>query len=276
MLDWNVFWKLFANQGQHIRLSLREFPFDAAATFWRTWLEIMAAPLQISFVRAAANALPARSLVSQIPADTFRTIAKVFNGEDEKQEGVGILFNAYDFLEGHEYVYLNATAVGLTGKRWGRSNADRPWIKYRPITPQGVEDALRLYEYGFGGGSSLLDGAYFRGIILSEIPNPSGEIDRIAVIRPQADRWIGSAPLSWVEMKDMQTEVNFNGTYFGERERIRLMNRRRKKGHANDMKQIALLELPLNEQRGWFDYIFENEDVFTSACTRGMALADYL
>ena len=166
--------------------------------------------------------------------------------------------------------------MGLTGKRWGRNNADRPWIKYRPITPQGVEDALRLYEYGFGGGSSLLDGAYFRGIILSEIPNPSGEIDRIAVIRPQADRWIGPAPLSWVEMKDMQTEVNFNGTYFGERERIRLMNRRRKKGHANDMKQIALLELPLNEQRGWFDYIFENEDVFTSACIRGMALANYL
>lgn len=42
--------------------------------------------------------------------------------------------------------------------------------------------------------------------------------------RPLADRWLGDAPSSLIELRDMQTEVNFLGSYLGEKGQIELIN----------------------------------------------------
>ncbi len=164
---------------------------------------------------------------------------------------------------------MNDCAFELTGKQPG-PNDKRPWVRYERIDASAVKDALRLFEYGFSDGSDMLDGAYFRDIILSEIPAAENQIKRIAVARPQADAWLGPAPLSWTELRDMQTEISFNGTYIGERERILLMNT------VPGRHEISMLELPLDRQRGWWDYVLEDICVFRSAFWRGLDLAESL
>jgi len=274
LFDWNIWFKFAFNDWQDIRLSYRQFPFDLAMTVWRSWLTLVLQPHRYSCLRELCNVTPARSLISAFPAGTFEGIADTLNAEKR----AGVIFNAYDFIEGYEYVYLNRRAQELTGKKPGEHNRKRPYVKYCEITPEAVRDALRLYEYGFSEGSTKLDGAYFREIILSEIPNKDrNHIDRIAVVRPLSDSWIGPPPLSWVEMKDMQTEVNFNGTYYGERERIRQINDLAEDPDLQGrFRHIALIELPINVQRGWADYLFEDENVFLCACSRGLAVAENL
>jgi hypothetical protein len=42
-------------------------------------------------------------------------------------------------------------------------------LRYDPITPEYIKEALWLYLYGFDHGSRFLDGAYYRDVILSEV-----------------------------------------------------------------------------------------------------------
>jgi PAS domain-containing protein len=187
-----------------------------------------------------------------------------------------VMFNAYDVESGHEHVYINAAAQKLTGKSLGKHET-RSWIDYRPVNADTVEQALYLYQYGFNSGTKTVDGAYVRDVILSEIPAQQNEIDRIAAVRPQPDNWLGDMPQSNVELQSLQTQVAFNATYIGERERIRLMNRLR--GHLTwdtQPKLISILELPLCEPRTWWDYVVESEAIFRSAYWRGVELAKYL
>jgi hypothetical protein len=257
-----------------IRPSILEVPLDLGMTLARSWRRLVFDPWRFSFIRELWNVRPARSLVStgELAAEIAPVLAR--------EERVGVMFNAYDYRCGRELVYMNARASELTGKTLGEPNESRPWVEYHAIDEAGVRDALWLYEYGFPERRSCIDGAYLRGLVLSEIPAASNEIDRIAVVRPQAERWIGEPPLSWVEMKDMQTEVSFNGGYMGERERIRMVNALADKqvpgSRGASWRRVTLLELPLNVQRGWFDYILESEDVFRDAYWRGRELCDYL
>ena len=149
-------------------------------------------------------------------------IADLFNDESH---GIGIIFNAYDFVEGHEHVFMNRKAAELTGHTPGTNSNSREWVRYRAITPEAVRDALRLYEYGFDLPGNLIDGAYLRGIILNEIPHANNGISTIVVGRPLTSRWLGDAPSSLTELRDMQTEVNFHGSYLGEKGHIELINR---------------------------------------------------
>jgi hypothetical protein len=83
--------------------------------------------------------------------------------------------------------------------------------------------------------------------------------------------------MSNVELQSLQTQVGFNATYIGERERIRLMNRL--SGQLTwdtQPKQISILELPLAEPRTWWDYVVESEQIFRSAFWRGVELVKYL
>ncbi len=263
--DANLLYKMTLGQMEPIRLSVPEFPYDLVTTLQRYWLNFWSNPWNFSFFRELWNIWPARSLVCQDSDAIYEGLAKTFT--DEKQ--VGVIFNAYEFSTGTEVVYMNDRAFELTGKSFG-INENRRWVRYAQIDPSAVRDALRLFEYGFSDGCKMLDGAYCRDIILSEIPDRKNAVEQIAVARPQADKWLGPAPLSWTELRDMQTEVNFNGTYIGERERIRLLNR------LPGQRQILIFELPLDRQRGWWDYVLEDICVFRSAFWRGLELAKSL
>jgi hypothetical protein len=141
---------------------------------------------------------------------------------------------------------------------------------YRRITSQEVEDALWLYQYGFPQGRTKLDGAYYRQILLSELV----EADKIFVVRPLNNQWIGELPNNFIGLRDIETEVSFNGTYIGEKDKIELINNFLKKGKvsANEYHHIEIYEIELSEQREFFDYVFESPAVFTEARNQASSL----
>jgi PAS domain-containing protein len=269
--DANLIYKQMSAGAQLIRPSVFEFPTDMMANISRSWMKAVSDPANFSLFRELSNVQPARSLVPAFPPDFYKDIAEVL----DKSE-VGVMFNAYDIDAGHEYVYLNPAAQRLTGKKIGQHET-RSWIEYRPVNPDTVEQALYLYQYGFNSGTKTVDGAYVRDVILSEIPSENNQIDRIAAVRPQPDNWLGDAPQSNVELQSLQTQVAFNATYIGERERIRLMNRLSGQLKWDTQpKPISILELPLCEPRTWWDYVVESDLIFRSAFWRGQALVNYL
>jgi hypothetical protein len=270
-LDANLIYKQVSAESQVIRPSTGMFPFDVMATLGRSLTRAWTDPQNFSFFREACNVLPARSLIPAFPDDFYDDIADALNDTE-----IGIVFNAYNFEEGCETVYMNEAALKLTGKSVGPHHA-KGWIDYQPITSATAEQALYLYQFGFKDSGLTVDGAYVRDVILSEIPSENNEIDRIAAVRPQPDNWLGGPPLSNVDLQSLQTQVAFNATYIGERERIRLMNRLagRLKDDARP-RQIGILELPLAEARTWWDYVVESEQIFRSAYWRGVELVKYL
>lgn len=271
--DLDLIFKSLTNGQQPIRIATLEFWVDSIAIAHRNSWNLVTNPLAFSWWRAWTHSLPARWLVAQDLDE--QSIADVLGRESD----VGVMFNSYDFVSGQETIYLNERAQQITGKTPSTQNETRPWIRYEPISAAGVANALRLYEYGCSSTSTHLDGAYVRGIILSEIPG-GNDIERIAVARPLPDAWQGSAPLSWAEMQDLRTEVLFQSSYMGERERIRLTNERLQRGQLTGTNrrynEVTLLELPMLLRRGYFDYVLEDRQVFADAFWRGEELCTYL
>ena len=270
-LDANLIYKQLSANSQVIRPATAEFPLDVMAAIGRSWTRAATDPQNFSLFRELYNVLPARSLVPAFPPDFYSSIADALTRTD-----IGVVFNAYNFEEGRESVYMNKAALTLTGKTLG-PHRSKSWIDYQPITAATAEQALYLYQYGFKNSTQTVDGAYVRDVVLSEIPSEHNEIDRIAAVRPQPDNWLGGPPMSNVDLQSLQTQVAFNATYIGERERIRLMNRLsgQLKGDTQP-KQVAILELPLAEARTWWDYVVESEQIFRSAYWRGVELVAYL
>lgn len=270
-LDANLIYKQVSANSQVIRPATQEFPYDVLHAVTRSWFKAWTDPKNFSVFRELYNVVPARSLVPAFPADFYSGIAEALNDTE-----VGVAFNAYNFEDGHEYVYMNKAALKLTGKTLGRHSA-KSWIEYQPITAATAEQALYLYQYGFKTSTQTVDGAYCRDVILSEVPSENNEIDRIAAVRPQPDNWLGGPPLSNVELQSLQTQVGFNATYIGERERIRLMNRLSGQLKWDTQpRRVSILELPLAEPRTWWDYVVESEQIFRSAYWRGIELVKYL
>jgi len=270
-LDANLVYKQVTADSQVIRPSTSEFPIDVLANIGRSWHRALTDPQNFSLFREIYNVMPARSLVPAFPANFYSDIADTLNGSK-----TGVVFNAYNFEDGREYVYMNEAALELTGKKIG-PHGSKAWINYQPITDKTAEQALYLYQYGFKASTQTVDGAYVRDVVLSEIPSENNEIDRIAAVRPQPDNWLGGPPLSNVDLQSLQTQVAFNATYIGERERIRLMNRLSGKLKGDTQpRHVSILELPLAEARTWWDYVVESEQIFRSAFWRGVELAAYL
>ena len=270
-LDANLIYKQVSANSQVIRPSTSEFPTDLMGNVTRSWIQAWTDPKNFSVFRALSNVMPARSLVPAFPPDFYSDIAEPMNDTE-----IGVMFNAYNFDDGHEYVYMNEAALKLTGKSLG-THKSKSWIEYRPITAATAEQALYLYQYGFKDSTQTVDGAYSRDVVLSEIPSENNEIDRIAAVRPQPDNWLGGPPMSNVELQSLQTQVGFNATYIAERERIRLMNRLSGQLKWDTQpKPISILELPLAEPRTWWDYVVESEQIFRSAYWRGAELVKYL
>lgn len=270
-LDANLIYKQLSANSQVIRPATSELPLDIMAAIGRSWHRAVTDPQNFSLFREVYNVMPARSLVPAFPADFYSSLSDALNDTQ-----IGVVFNAYNFEEGSETVYMNEAALKLTGKTLG-THQSKSWITYQPITAATTEQALYLYQYGFKTSTQTVDGAYVRDIVLSEIPSENNEIDRIAAVRPQPDNWLGGPPMSNVDLQSLQTQVAFNATYIGERERIRLMNRLSGKLKGDTQpKQVAILELPLAEARTWWDYVVESEAIFLSAYWRGVALVEYL
>jgi hypothetical protein len=274
--DPNLNFKLMTWPIQQIRPAVPEFTRDIAHNLSRSIREFFTGPATFSMWREFYRLMPARSLVSQdliLNPELFKEIADLLNDDMSPEgHGIGVIFNAYDFVAGHEYVFLNRKAEELTGHTAGTTSKSRPWVNYRAITADGVRDALRLYEYGFDLPGNLIDGAYLRGIIMNEIPRSGNGISTIVVGRPLASRWLGEAPSSLVELRDMQTEVNFHGSYLGEKGQIELINQLIDSHYPimppPNATPIKILEVEIDRQRGWWEYVLECEEVFNSAFHR--------
>jgi hypothetical protein len=225
----------------------------------------------VFLAREALQWIPCRVLVPDFSDEFFESISTAF-----LKSKIGIVFNSYSPSDGHEYVYLNDPARDLLqSKRFdpGRRNPvykDR--TTYQEITPQAVRDGLWLYQYGFDQKeNTFLDGAYFREIILSELTHA----DTIYVARPVSFHWTGHLPTSYPELEDLKTKVGFNGSYSGERYQIQLINKLLDDGAFSGEKQmkyhkIDLIEIEIKRQRGFFDYVFEQMDVFDDAFKKSL------
>lgn len=249
------------------------------------WRDLATRPSEVLLMKKWLELLPCRQLVPDFPPEFFENIANVFRqaslpqGKGGGRLPVGIIFNSYNPRSGEEHVYLNDQARELlharsrSGKRkydpgCGSDYRDRTF--YQDIDAKAVRDALWLYQYGFDRKSDgFVDGAYFRGIILSEL----AVADRIFCVRPINHRWQGDLPRNYPELEDLKTEIGFDGAYCGERYQIELINRLLEKLNANDKgayHHIDLQELEIKRPRGYFDYLFESEQVFTDSYTAAM------
>lgn len=240
--------------------------------WWRNagdvFADIVARKGKVLAAKELWSLMPARTLVPQFPETFFDTIAETFQAAD-----IGIAFNAYNPLSGDEHVYLNAQARTLLrqgGRQCydpGTPNRHRPYRTYLDIDAQAVRDGLWLYQYGFDPkGSGFVDGAYFRGVMLSEL----SRADVIFSVRPIHHQWQGRLPGNYPEMEDLKTEVAFNGAYSAERDQLLLVNQWIADGLLDRQPgaryhTVALEEIEIASQRGYFDYIMESIDVFDHA-----------
>jgi hypothetical protein len=96
--------------------------------------------------------------------------------------------------------------------------------------------------------------------------------ENIFVARPINQKWIGKLPTNYIENEDLKTEVFFNGSYQGERDKIEMINNllpkegaKPEEGALKKYHHVELREIEMETQRGFFDYIFEDIDVFDRA-----------
>lgn len=228
---------------------------ENAAADWRTLF---------SCYRELAKTLPAQTLVPLFPEAFFEAVSNDFNAVRD----IGILFNSYDVRAGEEYVYLNEFARELLEVDYGERNRYRERTTYCPITPAAVREGLWIYEYGRPDGVNAIDGAYFRQLMLSELARAA----TIYVARPINSAWLGTFPSSWIGLQDLKTEVNFNGSYAGERDKIMLMNRLLEQGAftpevlaSKCYQRVELVEIEIETQEDFFDYAHESREVFRQA-----------
>ncbi|MEI7607763.1 MAG: hypothetical protein WCJ64_10305 [Rhodospirillaceae bacterium] len=224
---------------------------------------------------------PAQTMIPTRDPGWFKEISDTFNKSE-----VAIFFNSVNPSTGVEYVHMNDKAHEFMAKGYREIGDDQmanrisqkdaniifKTRQLRPITPEYVEAALWLMQYGFVKkfhGEHLLDGAYRRQMIVRELTGS----DTIFIVRPQSYHWQGDLPKNYFEMEDFKIEMLFNGSYGGEVSTIRLMNYLHKVGALNHktFKPTELIEIEISVNRGFFDYFFESEDVYEESRRRSLA-----
>ncbi|WP_444455605.1 hypothetical protein ACTTAI_10195 [Rhodobacter capsulatus] len=240
------------------RPSFFEWPIDMMQNFSACLDSISRSRGDVFYLREMASLVPARTLVPLFDESFFERISDAFNAT-----GIGILFNSFDPRTGTEYVHINPSAQAQIGIGPGDRKPYRSHTIYKEITPEAVRDGLWLYEYGFEGEFTAIDGVYYRPIILSELSAAKS----IFVVRPVNRRWLGDLPTSKPALEDLKTEVAFNGIYHAERDRMVMVNRWIKEGVICDPRfsPIDIYEIEVETQRSFFDYIFESMEVFEDA-----------
>jgi hypothetical protein len=270
---------LFGKEGVY-RPAGREYLADA----WRNAAESFGHTVfdkSRTFVaRRFLELFPCRLMVPDFPKSFFQQISDELNASKD----IGIVFNSYNPSSGLEYVYLNpqarklltATSTHPGRYQHGKPSSYRKRTIYKDISPEAVRDGLWLYFYGFDGDEDrFVDGAYFREIILSELTHA----DTIYIARPMHFKWTGALPHNYPEMEDLKTKVGFNGSYDGERNQIVLMNKLLKSGNLMakigkkpKYHHIKLIEIEMEQTRGYFGYLFEDISVFDDAFNKSMQL----
>ncbi len=227
-----------------------------------SWLE------RNSFIEAFMNILPCGSLTPIRTQEFFDSLSDEF-----MNSSIGIVFNSYDPQQGIEYIHLNDRARQILGGINNGRHAFRSRTEYTGISAQYVKDALWLYPYGFINQKAV-DGAYFRQIMLSE----ATPAEFIFVARPINHRWCGDLPKSFLEQLFLQVEINFNGAYQGERDKIKMMNTLletqiigRQTALERNYHSVELVEVEIETQRKLFDYVFERQEVFDRARDKAAA-----
>ncbi len=215
---------------------------------------------------------PAQTMIPTRDEKFFSDISETFNKSD-----VAIFFNSVNPETGVEYIHINPPAREFMSKRYdllgddvvaeriaaGGTDITFKTRELRPITPEYVEAALWLLQYGFVkrfNGEYLFDGAYRRQLIVRELIGA----DTIFVVRPQSYKWHGELPSTYFEMEDFKIEMLFNGSYGGETSSIRLLNylHKLKVLKEDKYKPAELIEIEISVNRGFFDYFFESVDIY--------------
>lgn len=240
------------------RAARYEYPLD----FFKNTMSVMERVIKewpnVFFLREWLDEWPARTMVPLFKDEFFEQISNSFN----QCKDIGIAFNSYDPTQDIEYVHLSNKIQGDLNKKAGYIPTHRPRTVYKDIRPNYVKDALWIYQYGFEN-SNMLDGAFYRQIMLSELTL----CNVIFVARPINSKWLGKLPSAYIEMEDMKTEVSFNGSYAGEKDKIELINKLIGNGVINNPQyhDIKIEEIDMQTQESFFDYVFEDMRVFDQA-----------
>ncbi|MBF0308882.1 MAG: hypothetical protein HQL56_05075 [Magnetococcales bacterium] len=240
------------------KMMLQGLPGVFRPAWWDNWRDSLG-----QFPPMDRNALfdllfPARMVVPTRSDEFYAEMATILN-----EASIGVVFNSYAPASGKEYLHVNPVALQLLGRELGRDYGGRI---FRPITPDYLEAALWLLQYGFGrkfDGEVLVDGAYHRQFILKELTC----VDTLFVARPQSRTWRGELPGNLFEAEDFKVELLFNNAYYGELSAMRTINDLLAKNHLSckDFHPIELVEIEIETQRGFFDYFFESLEVFDQA-----------
>jgi hypothetical protein len=216
--------------------------------------------------------LPARVFVPDLPDEFFTQTAATFNTAP-----VGVVLNSYAPTRDVEYLHVND--AGLERIRQYHDPAASydggGRVRYRPITDEGLREALWLFFYGFRGETTI-DGAYARSIILDELTFAQ----QIWAVRPLNRRWIGPLPTNLLAVLDLQTELWMNTAYREQTRALHVIGRLNDEGRAElraqdpkkrDFHPIDLQEVELQRQRGYWTYFVEDIEVFDEARTASYA-----
>ena len=226
----------------------------------------------------ADRLLPAQIYKPSRTAETIAGIKETFNSSP-----VGVVFNAYDPASGIGKLYGNDAArerMETTSSvpvlpdqksadpRVGKQGSEEDVI--HEIDEHAIEAALWLSLYGFAGmPGGLIDGAYHRSCILSELHN----FEDIFVCRPLANGWRDNElPQNYFDVQDWNTEMWFSVSYKAEVDAMKRINRLVNRGAFRPeagMKEVRLWEVEPDTPAGYFNYFIERESVFDAARAQG-------
>lgn len=226
------------------------------------WLRMPGAPSSLDREALFSQWFPARTWIHTRPRADYEHMAKVFNGSD-----VGVIFNTYNPATGIEYLHINDAARPLLEKEFDKRYDNKEFL---PITTEYVEAAHWLMQYGFEkevNGEPLIDGAYRRQVIVSELDCA----DVVFIPAPISRSWKGSLPTNTFQLEDFKLELLFTGSYNGELAAVRWVNHLLERGwlDATQFRPTEIVEIPITVNRGFFDYFLESEEVFQDATKTG-------
>lgn len=219
--------------------------------------------------------LPAQVYVPTRSAAEFADIADAFNRARIKNREIGIVFNAYNLETGQAVLFGNDKARSLWAGQRSNPHAtksssrhhgasDTAELALEPITAKAVQAALWLSLYGFDRlpQPHLMDGAYFRACIVSELHT----FDRVFVARPLAQGWRGKAPSNYFEVQDWQTEMWFSVGFKAEVDALNQINGLVAAGKLGPpYKKVDLIEIAPETPAGFFHFFVERKGVYDRA-----------
>lgn len=243
----------------------------AVEEYWRRWLTPPAAAGDgahdvLSPASGLAKAfldrlMPAQILSPQPSPEESERIAAAINASR-----VPVVFNSFQPQTGRDFLHVNPAAAEFLQVEPQPLASD---AKFKTVSPEAVAAAQWLHQYGFDERSNqhgLISGTYHRQFIIAELHM----VNRIYAVRPINTRWIGELPANWFEMRDFTRRLWFNGAYYAETARMRLVNRLVETGRLSDelFRRIELIEVQVEEPYEDFGHAAEEHALYRRAAER--------